>query len=203
MYITSLQMIRKTSYKPATQPRYHGAGLLLPPLAQLFLLRLIRDWNQTGQKRAGDPDIRHLLTTTHGHLAWHLLAATLAGVTLVVFDRLRRHRRRNVLWGIIRVLYFATAVAAAYLTLAYKVRAENVEEGVPAIYQWLIDALTSKKMSRVTLGISVYWMILWSSVNMVCLIITSGVPGMCFYYCETRWQSPLAVLLKILLFNDR
>lgn len=45
------------------------------PLVALFLLRVIRAWNQTGQKFAGDPDIVKTYLIPHPQLLWVLVLA--------------------------------------------------------------------------------------------------------------------------------
>ncbi|UNI16291.1 major facilitator super transporter protein, variant 2 [Purpureocillium takamizusanense] len=46
------------------------------PLTALTMLRLIRSWNQTGQKFAGEPDMVKLLLTPKPQLLWTLICLT-------------------------------------------------------------------------------------------------------------------------------
>ena len=45
-------------------------------ITHLLLLRVIRAWNQTGQKHAGEPDISRTVLPAHAQLLWCLVATT-------------------------------------------------------------------------------------------------------------------------------
>ena len=65
-----------------------------PALMLLFLHRIIRRWNQTGQKYAGDPDIVHstLFRGANSVLLWSLVGAVYMDTTI----RLARHIARSL-----------------------------------------------------------------------------------------------------------
>lgn len=49
--------------------------------ALLGILRVVRSWNQTGQKHAGEPDIAKGLLPTHNLVLWTLVLMTYVDVT--------------------------------------------------------------------------------------------------------------------------
>ncbi|KAF1998894.1 GPI ethanolamine phosphate transferas-like protein 2 [Amniculicola lignicola CBS 123094] len=65
-----------------------------PAIMLLFLLRIARRWNQTGQKYAGAPDIVHsqIFKGGDGFLLWTLVGATYMDLT----NRLSRHVARSI-----------------------------------------------------------------------------------------------------------
>lgn len=65
----------------------------LRTLAQMALFRVVRAWNQTGQKWAGETDLRHCLNTSRTRLMWILAIATAVLINLVIY---RLHARLYV-----------------------------------------------------------------------------------------------------------
>lgn len=57
-------------------------------LIALGSMRLIRGWNQTGQKFAGEPDIVTSFVATNPPLLWYLVTATYAMVSFELFNGL-------------------------------------------------------------------------------------------------------------------
>ena len=70
-------------------------------LASILALRIIRAWNQTGQKHAGKPDIARHFLPAHTPLLWILVFATYV-------DIIQRISRNGMTWASRR---FATAVS--------------------------------------------------------------------------------------------
>ncbi|KAJ2493984.1 major facilitator super transporter protein [Coemansia sp. RSA 2050] len=66
------------------------AGDALRTVLQMGLFRVIRAWNQTGQKWTGEPDIRLYLNSSHIRLMWILVVATVF-VTNVAVHRLHMY----------------------------------------------------------------------------------------------------------------
>ncbi|KAF2474329.1 GPI ethanolamine phosphate transferas-like protein 2 [Lindgomyces ingoldianus] len=68
--------------------------LFHPAIMLLFLHRIIRRWNQTGQKYAGAPDIVHspFLRGSNSLVLWSLIGATYMDITI----RLSRHVARTI-----------------------------------------------------------------------------------------------------------
>ncbi|KAJ2103065.1 major facilitator super transporter protein [Coemansia sp. S100] len=61
-----------------------AAGDALRTVLQMGLFRIIRAWNQTGQKWTGEPDIRLYLNSSHTRLMWMLVVATVLVVNVAV-----------------------------------------------------------------------------------------------------------------------
>ena len=86
------------------------AWLSVPLLA---ILRVIRVWNQTGQKHAGEPDIAKTLLPAHTSVLWWLVLAT-------YLDVVQRLSRRALPWTSRRVS-FAASLALGLTALSFKV----------------------------------------------------------------------------------
>lgn len=79
----------------------------------LMLLRVVRVWNQTGQKRAGEPDIARTILPAHNILLWLLVLAT-------YLDVIQRLSRRAVPWAS-RHLATAASIALGVAALGFKI----------------------------------------------------------------------------------
>ncbi len=79
----------------------------------LALLRVVRAWNQTGQKHAGEPDIAKTLFPAHNFIFWLLVLAT-------YLDVVQRLARRAVPWAS-RQLSSAASFALGIAALGFKV----------------------------------------------------------------------------------
>jgi ethanolaminephosphotransferase len=77
------------------------------------ILRVIRTWNQTGQKHAGEPDIAKTLLPAHNFVLWTLVLAT-------YLDVVQRLSRRAVPWAS-RQLSSAAAFALGIASLGFKI----------------------------------------------------------------------------------
>ena len=78
----------------------------------LVLLRVVRVWNQTGQKHAGEPDIARTVLPAHNMLLWLLVLITYG-------DVVQRLSRRAVPWAS-RSLATAASLALGVATLGFK-----------------------------------------------------------------------------------
>ncbi|KAF6223452.1 hypothetical protein HO133_000295 [Letharia lupina] len=79
----------------------------------LVLLRIVRAWNQTGQKHAGEPDIARTFLPAHNILLWLLVLVT-------YLDVIQRLSRRAVPWAS-RHLATAASLALGIAALGFKV----------------------------------------------------------------------------------
>ncbi|KAL1915327.1 uncharacterized protein VTP21DRAFT_6785 [Calcarisporiella thermophila] len=97
------------------------------PIAQMGVLRILRSWNQTGQKRAGNIDIRHHLTTTHTPLLWALFLFTLTLIPFLTcklaFKRIPRRVPRIPV-----TLVFSLTIGVSLLITVYKIGTDSVLE---------------------------------------------------------------------------
>ena len=79
----------------------------------LGILRVIRVWNQTGQKHAGEPDIAKTFLPAHHSILWFLVLAT-------YIDVVQRLSRRALSWASQHVSS-AASLALGLIALSFKV----------------------------------------------------------------------------------
>lgn len=79
----------------------------------LVLLRIVRVWNQTGQKHAGEPDIARTVLPAHNMLLWLLVFVT-------YFNVIQRLSRTAVPW-VSRQLATAASLALGIAALGFKI----------------------------------------------------------------------------------
>ncbi|KAJ1723178.1 major facilitator super transporter protein, partial [Coemansia biformis] len=92
-----------------------GRGGALRTLLQMATFRVVRAWNQTGQKWAGEHDIRRsLIDPQNACVLWALAAAALVPVNVWAAHRLRWHR--GALWPRVSrgLLAYGSACALLY-----------------------------------------------------------------------------------------
>ena len=85
----------------------------------LVLLRIIRIWNQTGQKHAGEPDIARTVLPAHNVSLWLLVLVTYV-------DVIQRLSRRAVPWAS-RHLTTAASLALGIAALGFKIAFTKVD----------------------------------------------------------------------------
>ncbi|KAF9905265.1 major facilitator super transporter protein [Linnemannia zychae] len=115
---------------------FAGAGLCF---LQMMILRLLRAWNQTGQKYADQIDLRHYLNSTWITFSWITFALTIFGlgasIMYVVFSQRPAHSQHATpTWksALPSVLHFLIAVITALTLLwitVYKMDLESVHFG--------------------------------------------------------------------------
>ena len=81
--------------------------------SQMILLRVVRVWNQTGQKHAGEPDIAKTILPAHKILLWLLVLVT-------YLDVIQRLSRKAMPWAS-RHLATAASLALGITGLGFKV----------------------------------------------------------------------------------
>ena len=144
-----------------TRTSYSSKQLLtsLATLLSLIISRIVRRWNQTGQKLAGEPDIAKTFLRSHNQLLW-----TLTILTYVYFSLKTCHWRAGS-----RGIWLMTAAINTYSLLtgiAFKVAftaadAPELLVGVPSI-EWIRDLLSDYTLA--TLARSVFLGIFASSL---------------------------------------
>ena len=99
---------------------------------------LLRRWNQTGQKYAGDPDISSRILPYHTWLLWLLVISTYLLITFRLNNRLAKSGRSRPL----NVLSVPVAIAAFFFKVAFTAAdAPELLRGVVTLYP--IAILTS------------------------------------------------------------
>ena len=79
----------------------------------IIVLRVVRVWNQTGQKHAGEADIAKAVLPLHNHVMWIIIVITYLGIVL------RLSRRANP-WAS-RRLFSAAAFTLGVIAFDFKV----------------------------------------------------------------------------------
>ena len=82
-------------------------------LPLIVVLRVVRVWNQTGQKHAGEPDIAKSFLPSHNYLLW-------LSVLLTYVDVIQRLSRRTIPWAS-RQSATTISLAMGAAALTYKV----------------------------------------------------------------------------------
>ncbi|KAK2024357.1 GPI ethanolamine phosphate transferase [Colletotrichum zoysiae] len=113
-------------------------------LLALTATRLIRGWNQTGQKRAGEPDIVKTFIAANPPFLWTLVSLTY----LFLFVQILRQIR-----GMPRALAVTTSAALALSAFTFKVAFTNEDApelvtGVPATLNALTQGLSLVTRAR-------------------------------------------------------
>ncbi|KAL4898460.1 alkaline-phosphatase-like protein [Aspergillus ambiguus] len=89
------------NYQNRTSDKNHSTPRVLPStLASIGLAashRILRRWNQTGQKFSAEPDIAGSFFPSHQYMLWALIAITYADR----YIRLVSHRPRSIVWHLV------------------------------------------------------------------------------------------------------
>ncbi|CAJ2506873.1 Uu.00g080590.m01.CDS01 [Anthostomella pinea] len=121
LFYLALRRVPKTTFRS-----------LLMAAAGLGMMRLVRGWNQTGQKFAGEPDIVTIFLTTNPSLLWTLVLATYAMVSWELF---------NGLEGVPSVVSGSVVVGVVTSALSFKLAFTN--EDAPELVVGFARTVTS------------------------------------------------------------
>ncbi|CAI2164269.1 7264_t:CDS:10 [Funneliformis geosporum] len=86
-------------------------------VCKMILIRLIRAWNQTGQKFAGEIDIRFYLNTSYINLMWILYFNTISALTIITLREIHKlfvinkSRQSTILQLITQLLVIIIAIS--------------------------------------------------------------------------------------------
>lgn len=145
--LCTLHINSTSSSRPVTTnvPRNLSAPLLL------LVLRLIRSWNQTGQKHAGEPDIARSVLPSHTSLLWMLVLVTY----LHIARRLLLCRVPLIPQKIHSTFSFILCMVALRFKASFtSADAPEILEGFPPLLLTLIDESSLVDQARaVFLGI--------------------------------------------------
>lgn len=95
-------------------------------LVAVLLMRIVRRWNQTGQKFAGAPDIAHSFLTTHTSLLWLLVLGTYLWNCLSLNAGFPHAPKQ-----------FSKAGSQALLLLAFTFKLAFTHEDAPEMLDWI------------------------------------------------------------------
>ena len=102
--------IEITSHSQKPGARISG---FLSTVALLGSLRVLRSWNQTGQKHAGEPDIAKNILPTHNFMLWALVLGTYIDVA--------QRMSRRLLPGVSRPIAISCAITLCLAALSFKI----------------------------------------------------------------------------------
>ncbi|TGZ82080.1 alkaline phosphatase-like protein [Ascodesmis nigricans] len=106
------------------------------PIFILVILRLVRRWNQTGQKFAGAPDIANTFFPGHITILWGLIIATYTDILLKLLKRgFTRHPNRVLLCA------FAFTVGISSLGFKISFAAQDAPDMVPFWLEKVVSTL--------------------------------------------------------------
>lgn len=77
------------------------------------ILRILRSWNQTGQKHAGEPDIAKDILPTHNFILWTLVLVTYMDVT--------QRMALRIMPGASRLIAVSCSITLCLAALAFKI----------------------------------------------------------------------------------
>ncbi|CAG8630715.1 1462_t:CDS:10 [Ambispora gerdemannii] len=110
------------------------SSLNLTILGQLIAVRLIRSWNQTGQKYAGEIDLRYYLKTKYLGVMWILFFGTILCLIIVTLNQIQKsfnETRRLRLGKLVQYMnlflhsFFAIiTIFVAFLLVTYKLEVD-------------------------------------------------------------------------------
>ena len=121
MTCTLLTLCRRNAVTLTNSPKPWSAACLL------VTLRVIRVWNQTGQKHNGEPDIARTVLPAHNMLLWLVVLVT-------YLDVIQRLSRRAVPWA---SRHFATAASLALGIAAIGFKAAFTRADTPELLRGL------------------------------------------------------------------
>jgi ethanolaminephosphotransferase len=119
--------------------------------ALFLIVRIIRSWNQTGQKHAGEPDIARNIFPAHNFLLWLLVLATY----LNVGRRLLFSKQALIPRRIQSAISFTVCMAALRFKASFtSADAPELLTGLPRLFLILLDESSLVYQARaVFLGI--------------------------------------------------
>ena len=121
-------------------------------LLALMILRLLRRWNQTGQKHLGDPDIARTFFSSHNWVMWVLVASSYIDIA----QRLARRGLPRVPRQVVTPLTFALClVAFEFKTIFTKADAPELLDGLQSLPIWpMLEASLVTRAKAIFLSIA-------------------------------------------------
>ena len=143
-------------------------------------MRLIRGWNQTGQKFAGEPDIVKLFMTSNPQLLWSLSIITYLTTAVKLYNRLG---------GLPRAISVPVVTVLIMSALSFKVAfcSEDSPELIVGFMKTVISYLG--EASLVSRAQAVFAMLVLSSIYPVYSLLTQP-------YGDSRLQGKLTIRPK-------
>jgi ethanolaminephosphotransferase len=122
----------------------------MPCLIIMGLLRVIRRWNQTGQKFAGEPDIAKAFLLTRKSYLWIAVTSTYVGLTYVglsgIFSRRHSPSFSNAIGGVVSM---SLGLAALTFKLAFVNNdAPELLHGFPQLLLYALERQSLEALAR-------------------------------------------------------
>ncbi|CAG8491105.1 2409_t:CDS:10 [Acaulospora morrowiae] len=133
--------------------------LALTLIGQMLLVRLIRSWNQTGQKYAGETDLRFYLNTSYFYTMWMLFFGTVLLLTTKTLLEIRfymeaKYLKRRKLYKNSQLIVQLLVVIVAIMITKYKLEIGGGKELFPKIFE--IIEIIAPVSTPVTLARVIY-----------------------------------------------
>ncbi|RIA98610.1 alkaline-phosphatase-like protein [Glomus cerebriforme] len=110
-------------------------------VCQMVLVRLIRTWNQTGQKFAGEIDLKFYLNTSHNKLMWILYFGTSSALTIITLREIHKlyinnnPRRISLLSNILQIFTQLIVIMILVSVTKYKLEVDGGVELFPKLIE--------------------------------------------------------------------
>ncbi|CAG8654290.1 23476_t:CDS:2, partial [Gigaspora rosea] len=119
----------------------HDQILALLSACQMILIRIIRIWNQTGQKYAGEIDLRFFLNTSHVYYMWILFFCSMLILTTMTLREIlvtRLIQGKNILQIVLQLISVLIIIFIAFSITKYKLEIDGGSILFPDIFSWII-----------------------------------------------------------------
>lgn len=119
----------------------HDQILALLSACQMILIRIIRIWNQTGQKYAGEIDLRFYFNTSHVYYMWILFFCSMLILTTMTLREIlvtRLIQGKNILQIVLQLISVLIIIFIAFSITKYKLEIDGGSILFPDIFSWII-----------------------------------------------------------------
>ncbi|CAG8472616.1 45876_t:CDS:10 [Gigaspora margarita] len=119
----------------------HDQILALLSACQMVLIRIIRIWNQTGQKYAGEIDLRFYFNTSHVYYMWILFFCSMLILTTMTLREIlvtRLIQGKNILQIVLQLISVLIIIFIAFSITKYKLEIDGGSILFPDIFSWII-----------------------------------------------------------------
>ncbi|RGB28828.1 alkaline-phosphatase-like protein, partial [Rhizophagus diaphanus] len=137
-------------------------------MCQMVLVRLIRAWNQTGQKFAGTIDLKFYLNTSYIKLMWILYFVTSSALTIITLREIRKlyinnnSRRNSVLSFILQRFTQLIVIIISISVTKYKLEIDGGVELFPKLFELISFIVRTTQI--ITLARLIYVLLIVSLV---------------------------------------
>ncbi|CAG8765584.1 25240_t:CDS:10 [Dentiscutata erythropus] len=119
----------------------HDQRLALLSAGQMILVRIVRTWNQTGQKYAGEIDLRFYFNSSHVYYMWILFFCSMLILTTMTIREIlvtRLIQGKNFLQIVLQLIAALIIIFIAFSITKYKLEIDGGSIMFPDIFSWII-----------------------------------------------------------------